>query len=139
MPTTPEARFAQRVREGLAGCDVERIENRVNLGIPDMLIGLGDRFVMLELKVAKGLKVGLRPHQVAFLIRHSAQGRPCFVLVKDEGTTRRPASIFLYPGKDALLLAEQGLRLMPYLSWPSKGMPWLELVETLNYWRPGSG
>ena len=70
---TPEARFSARVKAGLVHCDIERVENRVNLGVPDMMIGVGDAFVLVELKVvAKGLKVGLRPHQIAFMTRHAA-------------------------------------------------------------------
>ena len=48
---TPEARFSIRVREGLVNCSVERIENRINLGIPDMLVGVGECFVLMELKL----------------------------------------------------------------------------------------
>lgn len=130
---TPEARFSIRVKEGLSRCNIERIENRVNLGIPDMLVGIGDRFVLLELKVvARGLKVGLRPHQIAFMIRHAVQHRPCFVLVLDMGNTLRPATIRLYHGRDAMQLAAEGLRLIPIQSWPSRGMPWAELEETLG-------
>ena len=72
----PEASFSARVRAGLLpyGADIERIENRVNLGIPDMLVGVLDRFVLLELKVVdRGLKVNLRPHQIAFMARQSAK------------------------------------------------------------------
>jgi hypothetical protein len=68
--TTPEAAFAARVRDGLRPFDIdtERIENRVNLGVSDMLVGAGDRFVSIELKaVSRGLKIALRPHQIAFL------------------------------------------------------------------------
>ena len=130
---TPEARFSARVKAGLVNCSIERIENRVNLGIPDMLVGIGDCFVMLELKVvAKGLKVGLRPHQIAFMTRHAAKGRPCFILVLDSGNTLRPATIRLYHGRDAMQLAAEGLRLIPIQSWPSRGMPWGELEETLG-------
>ena len=51
----PEAAFAARVREGLQplGVDIERIENRVNLGITDCLMGIDSTFVAVELKVAK--------------------------------------------------------------------------------------
>jgi len=130
---TPEARFSIRVREGLVNCSVERIENRVNLGIPDMLVGIGDCFVMLELKVvAKGLKVGLRPHQIAFMTRHAAKGRPCFVLLLDIGNTLRPSTIRLYHGRDVMQLAAEGIKLEPLRCWPSRGMPWGELEETLG-------
>jgi len=132
----PEAAFATRVREGLTkfGVDIERIENRVNLGIPDMLLGVGDRFVMMELKVVqRGLKVGLRPHQIAFMERQSGKGRPCFILVMQSGgTVLKPAAIHLYRGSDAIELAEVGLRLQSFKSWPSRGMDWEELYKKLS-------
>lgn len=130
---TPEARFSARVKAGLASCDIERVENRVNLGVPDMMVGVGDRFVLVELKVVtKGLKVGLRPHQIAFMTRHAAKGRPCFVLVLDMGNTLRPSTIRLYHGRDAMQLATEGIKLEPLRCWPSRGMPWKELEETLG-------
>ena len=130
---TPEARFSARVKAGLVNCDIERVENRVNLGIPDMMIGVGDRFVLVELKVvSKGLKVGLRPHQIAFMARHAAKGRPCFVLVLDMGNTLRPSTIRLYHGRDAMALATEGIKLDSLRCWPSRGMPWKELEETLG-------
>jgi hypothetical protein len=130
---TPEARFSARVKAGLVNCSIERIENRVNLGVPDMMVGVGDRFVLVELKVvAKGLKVGLRPHQIAFMTRHAAKGRPCYVLVHDLGNTQRPSTIRLYHGRDAMELAAEGLKLQHLRCWPSRGMPWAELEETLG-------
>lgn len=135
MPTTPEAKFSRRVREALQhyGCAVERIENRVNLGIPDMLVGVGDKFVMLELKVVtRGLKIDLRPHQVAFLARHSRAGRPCFVLVLYEGTTRRPGFVALYPGSRAIDLVETGISTPQAFSWPSFEVDWPALVAALS-------
>jgi hypothetical protein len=133
--TAPEAAFATRVREGLLplGVDIERIENRVNLGISDCLMGIGSGFVSVELKVvARGLKVSLRPHQIAFLTRHALKGRPCFVLVFYKGSLLRPPRIYLYHGRDAVALAEHGLKLPPLFDWPSRGMPWPELVQALG-------
>jgi hypothetical protein len=132
---TPEAAFAARVRDGLRPFDIdtERIENRVNLGVSDLLVGAGDRFVSIELKaVVRGLKVSLRPHQVAFLTRHAARGRPCYVLVHRVSTVVRPGQIALYHGRQAIELAEQGLRLEPLAAWPNRGMPWQELAEILS-------
>lgn len=132
----PEARFSARVRDGLIkfGVDIDRIENRVNLGIPDMLVGVGDRFAMMELKVVSaGLKTGLRPHQISFLTKHSAKGRPCFILVLQEGgTTLKPAKIHLYRGSDAIDLAAHGLRHPALAVWPSHGMPWGDLYAWLS-------
>lgn len=132
---TPEAAFSARVRDGLKpfGLDIERIENRVNLGVADMLVGAGSRFVAVELKaVMKGLKVAIRAHQVAFLARHSLKGRPCFVLVYRAGAASRPAEILLYPGSQALQLATEGLRLEPLKRWTSKAMIWKELAQLLK-------
>lgn len=132
---TPEAEFAARVRDGLRplGVDTERIENRVNLGVSDMLVGAGDRFAAVELKVVqRGLKVAIRPHQVAFLARHAAAGRPCFVLVLHKAATARPARVLLYAGAQAIALATEGLRLEPAVEWPSRTMPWRELADILS-------
>lgn len=133
----PEASFSARVKAGLIrfGVEIERIENRVNLGIPDMLVGVRDRFVMMELKVvARGLKVSLRPHQIAFLTRHAAKGRPCFILVLQEGgTTLKPAMIHLYRGADAIDVAAHGLRHPALAVWPSRGMPWEDLYSWLSH------
>ena len=132
---TPEAAFATRVRDGLRplGLDTERIENRVNLGVSDLVVGAGDRFVTVELKaVTSGLKVWLRPHQIAFLTRHAAAGRPCFVLVHKVGTVARPGRVLLYHGRQAIELAENGLRVTPLRDWPSRGMPWAELADILT-------
>lgn len=131
----PEAAFAARVREGLQplGVDFERIENRVNLGISDCLMGVGSAFVAVELKVVeRGLKVALRPHQIAFLTRHALKGRPCFVLVQYRGTLSRPGRVFLYHGRDAIALASEGLRLPPLRDWPNRGMKWDELAAALS-------
>jgi hypothetical protein len=136
MATTPEARFSARVRDGLkaVGCDIERIENRVNLGVSDMLIGVGDCFVTVELKViSRGLKVTLRPHQIAFLTRHALMGRPCFVLVlRAGGEVLKPERVLLYHGRDAVALAADGLRLPPLAEWPSRGMDWQTLRDYLS-------
>ena len=132
---TPEAAFANRVRDGLRslGLDTERIENRVNLGVSDLIVGAGDRFVTVELKaVARGLKVSLRPHQIAFLTRHAAAGRPCFVLVHYVGTVAKPGRVYLYHGRQAIELAQDGLRVVPLMDWPSRGMPWAELADILT-------
>lgn len=133
--STPEAAFAARVRDGLRpfDMDTERIENRVNLGVSDMLVGAGDRFVSIELKaVSRGLKISLRPHQIAFLTRHAARGRPCYVLVHQVSTVVRPGRIVLYHGRQAMELAERGLRLEPLAAWPNRGMPWQELADILS-------
>ena len=135
MATTPEARFSSRVRMGLSecGCDIDRVENRVNLGIADMLIGVNNLFVTVELKVvSRGLKVQLRPHQVSFSTKHSAKGRPSFILIRHERNTAHPGKIMLYHGRQAVELVTEGLRLEPLAEWPDYGMPWQELTDWLS-------
>lgn len=127
----PEASFSARVRKGLAGLDIDRIENRVNLGISDMLVGAGRRFAMMELKVVQGYAVGLRPHQIAFLTHHACAGRPCFILILWKASGPRPDMICLYRGLDAIALDDHGMRIAPLASWPSHGMPWAELEKKI--------
>ena len=129
----PEARLSEKVRNGLRPwCDIERIENRVNLGIPDMLIGVGDRFVMLELKVTDGRKVELRPHQIAFHARHGLRNRPGFILVLKTATKSTPETLFLYESSSAGMLKDVGIDVPPVRSWPLKAMQWRELYEALS-------
>ncbi len=129
---TPEAKLSEKVRQGLREwCDIERIENRVNLGIPDMLIGVGNRFVMLELKVATGRKVELRPHQVAFHMRHGRLGRPGFILVWKLATKSFPDTLLLYESISAMQLHGVGIDLPPFKKWELKSMLWREFYEAL--------
>jgi hypothetical protein len=131
MSAAPEALFSARVRAGLkaCGCDVERIENRVNLGVSDMFIGAGSQFAAVELKVvSRGLAVKLRPHQISFLTRHALKGRPAFVLVKYSVANE----IRIYNGDQAIALSTEGLRLAPFRVWQSRGMPWEELAGILS-------
>ena len=142
MMATPEADFAARVRDGLRphGVDTERIENRVNLGVSDMLVGAGDRFAAVELKVVqRGLKVALRPHQTAFLARHAAAGRPCFVLVLHKGSLLRASRVLLFTGSQAVELAANGLKTEPVRAWNSRGMDWSELAALLSGKAPIAG
>ena len=71
--------FYQRMKKNLTKAKITRIESWASLGFPDCVIAIGDRFVLVELKVAKvSGRVELSPHQVAFHVNHSAY--PCFVL-----------------------------------------------------------
>lgn len=131
----PELAFGKRVTAALKslGCDVERIENRINAGVPDLLVGIGSRFVMVELKrVKQGQSVHISPHQVAFHIRHSRKSRPCFVLIHHDAKLSRPGGIFLYRGEDAIELYEEGVRAEPLAKWDIKGIDWQELYDHLS-------
>jgi hypothetical protein len=131
----PELAFGKRVTAALKslGCDVERIENRINAGVPDLLVGVADRFVMVELKrVQHGKTVKISPHQVAFHVRHARKGRPCFVLIHQDEKATRPGGIFLYRGADSLAVYERGLDVEPLAKWGIKEIDWAELVAHLS-------
>jgi hypothetical protein len=117
-----------------------RIESRVNLGIPDVLIAFKNpsKFVMLELKVVKrGRQVALSPHQVSFHMAHADLKCPTFILVQyhPPGTTSlRAAEFMLYRGSQAADLLRDGIDLEPMESWPASGPIWnmlrLRLTES---------
>ena len=88
-----------------------RIETWAVPGIPDLDI-CDDRglFHKVELKVANGNKVELRPHQVAFLTRH--QHASVWILVR-KGLTARDSEVFLYHGRQAVDLSMDGLSTRP--------------------------
>ena len=81
------------MKRNLTKAKITRIESWASLGFPDCVVGIGNRFVLVELKVAKASgRVELSPHQVAFHATHSAY--PCFVLVSLGSGAR--AELFLF-------------------------------------------
>jgi hypothetical protein len=119
----PEAALAKRVKDNLSGCHITRLESRVGLGIPDMLIAFKapSKFAMLELKVVSaGRMVRLSPHQVSFHARHAELGCPTFILVdwKAKGELR------LYANSQAISLAVSGWVEEPCWASDSKAVSW---------------
>jgi hypothetical protein len=95
-----------------------------------MLVGVGNAWAMVELKVVpRGKKVRVRPHQVAFMVRHGSAGRPCFFLIKHE----LDSIVYLYPGTDAPSLLSIGLMKTPAKAWAARGMQWGELAKELGF------
>jgi hypothetical protein len=92
----PEAGLYKRLKENLPNSHITRLESRVGLGIPDCLVALGPqqpRFVMIELKVVKGRKLAISPHQVAFHLKHADMKAPTFILVQFTRLVRRPVGM----------------------------------------------
>lgn len=78
----------------------------MNQGIPDCLIAIDGRFVMLELKVAQPSgRVTLSPHQIAFHTSH--KDYPTFVLV--QSGKGRTAKASLYRGASVIDLSQVGV------------------------------
>ena len=124
------------MKENLPNCHFTRIESRVNLGIPDVLLAFPHgEFVMVELKVVKrGRKVNLSPHQVAFHIKHSDLRCPTYFLVQYQppGTTHASKSeLLLFAGEQAIDLASRGIDTPAMARWPWTGVSWAELRNHL--------
>lgn len=135
MARKPEAVFSEYIREHLQGVDISRVESVANLGFPDMVIadksGSG-RVGFLENKVVqRGLKVGLRPHQISFLYRHWLYGCPAFVLVKYFPIGKKKPIVFLYHGGQCDELLAQGLRVQPVIKWEIDQIDWKLLKDYL--------
>jgi hypothetical protein len=106
-----------------------RIETWATPGVPDVDIcderGL---FHKVELKVADGNKVDLRPHQVAYLTRH--QHASVWILVKKVLTLKDDYELFLYHGRQAVDVRMDGLKTRPVLHLPSCD-DWTPIFETI--------
>ena len=134
MARKPESIFSDYVRERLRDVDISRVESVANLGFPDMVLvdKCSGRVGFLENKVVqRGLKVGLRPHQVSFLVRHWSYGCPAFLLVKHLPIGKRIGLVFLYHGGQAADVLLEGLRVEPVRRWSSDAVPWEELRKLL--------
>jgi hypothetical protein len=134
MARKPESIFSDYVRERLRDVDISRVESVANLGFPDMVLvdKCSGRVGFLENKVVqRGLKVGLRPHQVSFLVRHWSYGCPAFLLVKHLPIGKRIGLVFLYHGGQAADVLLEGLRVEPVRRWASDAVPWEELRKLL--------
>ena len=53
------------------------------------------------------------------------------LVLRAGGVVLKPERILLYHGRDAVALAEEGLRLPPLADWPSRGMVWQDLRDEL--------
>jgi Holliday junction resolvase len=76
----PESKFWQQVKKNTPKIKWTRLESWASFGVPDLL-GYHDScgFFMVELKVAKGNKIHLSPHQIMF---HTTMTKRNFILVK---------------------------------------------------------
>ena len=135
MARKPEAVFSDYIRQHLPDVDISRVESVANLGFPDMVIAdkLTGHISFLENKVVqRGLKVGIRPHQVSFLFRHWFYGCPAYILVKHSPIGKRVGIVHLYHGGQAMALLAEGLRVPSVVSWPSNAVDWPLLKSYLS-------
>ena len=126
MSNPSEANFWRSIRTGLSSTNTfcTRIENTSALGTPDLLLlDRNKSFHLLELKVAKGNKVLLSPHQISFCVRH--RGSNSWVLVK------KNADVLLYRADQAMKLFEQGVKLEPHHRF-TKPINWSDFLKVLE-------
>jgi len=102
-----ESNFWKTVKRNLpSDCHSTRIENRNGGGIPDVHIVWNSLAFWIELKVSKGNKVLLSPHQIAWNSAYCRKGGVSFILVKDP----RDNYLYLFEGNRASELLDNGLR-----------------------------
>ena len=103
-----EAKLYQKLRRNIKDISWIRIENISSLGTPDLLgYNSSGHFFTLELKVTKGNKVKISPHQIAFHVKHP---KNTFILVETLGPRfSKLSQFFLIPGSRVRELAACGL------------------------------
>ncbi len=102
-----ESNFWKTVKRNLpSNCHATRIENRHGGGVPDTHIIWDGLAFWIELKVMKGNKILISPHQIAWNMAYCKNKGVSFFLVKDP----RDKSIYLFDGIRASELIDLGLK-----------------------------
>jgi len=101
----PERKLYAKIKKSIPQISWIRLENNSLLGTPDLL-GYNDSgtFFTVELKVTRGNKVRLSPHQISFHIRHPKNS---FILVQHLGS----GAVKLFRGSRILELDACGFKL----------------------------
>ena len=101
----PERKFYEKIKKSIPHISWIRLENNSLLGTPDLL-GYNDSgtFFTVELKVTKGNKVRLSPHQISFHVKHPIN---TFIMVQHLGS----GTVKLFRGSQILELEACGLEL----------------------------
>ena len=126
MSNQTESSFWRQIKTGLSSTDVvcTRIENSSTQGIPDLLLlDRQNQFHLIELKVAKGNKVLLSPHQVSFATRHK-DARSWLVVKKDD-------TVYLYRAGQAIEVSEDGIRCPAHGTF-TKPIDWSHFLTTIE-------
>ena len=98
----PERKLYSNLKKNTPSIIWNRVENLSLLGMPDLLgYNTSRHFFTVELKVAKGDKVQISPHQIAFHVQHP---KNTFILIEALG----PRSLKLFPGSMIRGLSSEG-------------------------------
>ena len=131
----PEARFNKMLKDNLPNSHITRLESRVGLGIPDMLVALNPpgRFVMIEAKyVPEGSKkIKISPHQASFHLKHSDLKCPTFFAVMQKQKGVKYSRIMLFRGSQVEELLNLGVDTVPLFEFHSNFPQWFQFREKL--------
>ena len=101
----PETKFWHEVKKNFKNISFTRLENLSAFGTPDLLgYNANCHFFTVELKVVKGRKIRLSPHQISFHTRHPHN---TFIMLEALG----PGTVKLFSGSRILELDACGLKL----------------------------
>ena len=129
-----ESLFWKSLKNGVNEPFWTRIENRTGGGIPDVFGCYKGISIWIELKQTKYYKVLLSPLQVAWHFRYAKAGGTSYIFVKKQSESLLKSSLYLYRGKDSLIIAKKGLRYLPLKTFPYP-YNWIEIRDSLfsNY------
>ena len=108
-----ESLFWKSLKNGINEAFWTRIENRSGGGIPDVFGCYKGVPIWIELKQTKYYKVLLSPLQVSWHYRYAEYGGISYIFVKKQGESLLKRSLYLYGGKDSLIIAKKGLKHLP--------------------------
>ena len=101
----PEQKLYAKVKKFIPEISWNRLENNSLLGTPDLLgYNSSGHFFTVELKVSKGNKIRVSPHQIAF---HGKQPNNTFIIAETLG----PGTVKLFRGSRILELDACGFKL----------------------------
>ena len=107
----PEAKLYQKIRRATPNIIYNRVENLSVQGMPDALCyNKRNQFFTVEFKIAKGDKVRLSPHQIAWHFNHP---KNTFICIQTLGP-RSEKLFHLVPGSLIEELAASSLKLETY-------------------------
>jgi len=124
---TPESKLWKRLKKSLKDFHLTRFENWAVPGVPDVH-GCKDGIPFwIELKVMKGNKINLSPHQIMWNYKYSLYGGRSFIMAEHLGQRL----LHIFPGSLVHSIAAIGSRTEPHWTVSLEAEPWALLEEIL--------